>query len=72
MAVLSTHARNKLPTSDFAGPGRSFPIPDKSHAVAAERLVGRAEAHGSITPSEADHIKAAAHRKLLGKALKAK
>ena len=71
MAVLSTEARKKLPSGDFAGPGRSFPIPDKAHAIAAERLVGRAEAHGSINDQQAAHIKAVAAKKL-GKMLKAK
>jgi len=72
MAVLTTQHRNALPASTFAGPGRSFPIPDANHAKAALSLVGRAEKHGSVTPSEAAHIREVAHRKLLGKALKAK
>ena len=71
MAVLSSGQRAKLPSSDFAGPGRSFPIPDKAHAIAAERLVGRAEAHGSINAEQAAHIKAVA-RKKLGAALKSR
>ena len=32
MARLTTAKRKNLPTSAFAGPDRSFPIPDKSHA----------------------------------------
>ena len=32
MAKLSAAARKKLPASTFAGPDRSFPMPDKSHA----------------------------------------
>lgn len=72
MAVLTTQQQHNLPSSTFAGPGRSFPIPDKNHAKAALSLVGRAEAHGSITPSEAAHIHSVAHRKLMGKMLKAK
>jgi len=35
MAVLSTADRKQLPASTFAGPGRSFPIPDKVHAQKA-------------------------------------
>ncbi len=30
--VLSAAARNALPTKTFAGPDRSYPIPDASHA----------------------------------------
>lgn len=36
MARLTTAARKALPASDFAGPGHSFPIPDKKHAAVAE------------------------------------
>lgn len=35
MGKLTAQARRALPASDFAGPGRSFPIPDKGHAKAA-------------------------------------
>jgi len=35
MAKLSKGTRKKLPASDFAGPGRSFPIENKAHARAA-------------------------------------
>lgn len=32
MAKLNAKARNALPAKDFAGPGRSFPIENESHA----------------------------------------
>lgn len=32
MAKLSTAARKKLPTSEFALPGRRYPIEDEAHA----------------------------------------
>lgn len=32
MAKLNAATRNALPTSDFAGPDRSYPIEDASHA----------------------------------------
>lgn len=35
MAPLTTAQRNALPDSTFAGPDRSYPIPDKSHAANA-------------------------------------
>lgn len=38
---LSTKSRDALPDSAFCGPGRSFPVADKAHAVAALRLIGR-------------------------------
>lgn len=36
MSKLSASERNSLPASDFAGPDRSYPIPDKGHAKAAK------------------------------------
>lgn len=32
MARLKAKARNALPSGKFAGPDRSYPIPDTSHA----------------------------------------
>lgn len=32
MARLTTKARKALPSSDFAGPNRSYPVEDKAHA----------------------------------------
>jgi hypothetical protein len=32
MAKLNAAARKKIPAKDFAGPDRSYPIEDKSHA----------------------------------------
>jgi hypothetical protein len=32
VAKLTARSRNALPAKEFAGPGRSFPIPDASHA----------------------------------------
>lgn len=32
MAKLTSKERNRLPDSAFAGPNRSFPVEDKSHA----------------------------------------
>jgi hypothetical protein len=64
MARLTAKARSKIPAAQFAGPGRSFPIPDKAHAIAAERLVGRSEKAGNITLAQAQRIRAKAARKL--------
>ncbi len=41
MAKLTTAERNKLPDSDFAGPDRSYPIMDKSHAANAKARVSQ-------------------------------
>lgn len=64
MARLTAKARNKIPTSKFAGPGRSFPIEDKNHARAALSLVGKSERAGNVTPGQAAKIRARAKAKL--------
>jgi predicted kinase len=64
MAKLSTEKRNSLPNSTFAGPDRSYPIPDKSHA---RNALGRATQQlnrGNLTIAEAEKIRAKANRKL--------
>ncbi len=38
MARLTSAARNALPSSAFAGPGRTYPIPDRSHATFAKAM----------------------------------
>ena len=67
MARLSAGQRKRLPAKDFKGPNRSFPMPDKAHATAALRLVGRAQKAGHITAAQAAAIKADANRLLGGK-----
>lgn len=41
-AYISEDERKKIPSSDFAGPGRSYPINSQAHVDAAAKLVGRA------------------------------
>lgn len=67
MAKLTTTARKKLPKADFAGPGRSFPVPDKSHAVAAKARATQAVNAGRMSKSTAARIDAKANKKLHGK-----
>jgi len=58
MARLSAANRRAMPSSQFAGPDRSFPIPDASHARAALSM-----AHDASNPGA---IRAAVHRKFPG------
>jgi hypothetical protein len=44
MAKLSSKTRNALPASAFAGPDRSYPIEDESHA---RNALARASQHAS-------------------------
>jgi hypothetical protein len=54
MAKLTARTRAAIPTAKFAGPNRSFPIQDASHARAALSMAHYASNPGSI--------KAAVHR----------
>ena len=52
---LTPSARKRIPTSEFAGPDRSYPIADESHARnALARASGK-----SVEPE----VRAAVHRK---------
>ena len=64
MVKLTSKARNKLPDSAFAGPGRSYPVEDKAHARAALSRVSEAVHKGRVSEAEAARIRARAHRKL--------
>jgi hypothetical protein len=66
MAKLTAKKRKALPKKTFAGPGRSFPIPDKNHAKAALFDAPRAERAGSITPMQKAMIDKKAKAKLRG------
>lgn len=64
VAKLTARTRAKLPAKDFAGPGKSFPIPDKNHARAALSGASRAERAGNISAAEKKRIDAKADAKL--------
>lgn len=66
MAVLSAADRKAMPAKDFAGPGRSFPVGDATHARMAISGATRSERAGNISSSEEDAIKAKARAKLGG------
>lgn len=63
---LNAAARKAIPTSEFAGPDRSYPIPDASHARNALARASQQENAGNLSSSEASRIKAKANRKLHG------
>ena len=67
MATLTAGDRKSMPSKDFAGPGRSFPISDPTHARLAISGATRSEHAGNISSSEEDAIKAKARAKLGGK-----
>lgn len=61
MAALTTKRRNALPAKTFAGPDRSYPIPDASHA---RNALARASQHAS--PDLKAKIRAKVHKKFPG------
>lgn len=58
MAKLTSAKRNSLPSSDFALPGRRYPIENPSHARNAEARVSE---YG--TPAEKSEVRAKVHAK---------
>lgn len=61
MAKLSSKERNSLPAKDFAGPDRSYPIPDASHG---RNALARASQHAY--PALKAKIAAKVHKKFPG------
>lgn len=59
MSRLTAAQRNALPDSAFAGPNRTYPIPDASHAANA-----KARAAQFASPGLRKRIDAKANRKL--------
>lgn len=67
MAKLTTKARKALPSSDFAGPGRSYPVNNASHAANAKARASQMEKAGKLSPGAKAKIDAKANRVLKGK-----
>lgn len=61
---LTAKQRNKLPASSFAGPNRSYPVNDASHARNAKARASEMANRGRISASEKAHIDARADRVL--------
>jgi hypothetical protein len=58
MAKLTAKTRNALPSKDFAGPDRSYPIQDMSHA---RNALSRVSQFGY--PELKEKVRRAVHRK---------
>ena len=61
MAKLTAAKRKVIPSKDFAGPDRSYPINDASHA---RNALARVSQHG--TPALKSRVKSAVKRKYPG------
>lgn len=66
MAKLTTKARKALPDSAFAGPDRSYPVQNKSHAANAKARASQMVKAGKLSPATKAKIDAKAD-KVLGK-----
>lgn len=64
MTKLTAKKRAGMPKKEFAGPGKSFPVNDPTHARLAISGATRSERVGNISSSEAARIKAKARAKL--------
>ncbi len=62
MAELKTKSRKKLPDSKFAGPGRSYPVQDKKHAVNAKARASQQVKKGHLSKGQASRITAKANK----------
>lgn len=56
MAKLTTKRRESLPKRDFAGPDRSYPIENRSHAANAKARADEQYEAGRISGSQYERI----------------
>ena len=64
MAKLTDKQRNKMPASEFAGPDKSYPVNDRSHAANAKARAEQQYEKGNLSKAERDKIDAKANKKL--------
>jgi hypothetical protein len=62
MSKLTSKARDKLPENQFAGAGRTYPVPDKAHAVDAKARASQAVKAGRLSKDQASKIDAKADK----------
>lgn len=64
MSKLTTEQRDKIPTKEFAGPDRSYPINDRSHAANAKARAQQQYNKGHISLQMLHEIDAKANKVL--------
>jgi len=52
MATVTTARRKNLPSSDFALPGRRYPVEDKAHARDAKARASQARNAGRLSAAD--------------------
>jgi len=61
MTALTAKRRKSLPNTVFAGPNRSYPVPDKSHAANAKARASEAYNKGRMSKRQKEKIDARAN-----------
>jgi hypothetical protein len=64
MAKLTSKTRKQIPDKDFAGPGRSYPIEDRAHAIDAKARAKQQYKKGRISKATLEQIDSKADKKL--------
>lgn len=64
MAKLTSKERNALPDSKFAGPDRSYPVNNKSHAANAKARATQQVNKGNMSKGQESKIDAKANKVL--------
>ena len=64
MAKLDAAQRKAIPTSEFAGPDRSYPVEDRSRAANAKARAKQMLNAGHLSQAQYDKIIAKANAKL--------
>ncbi len=64
MAKLTMAKRKKIPTSEFAGADRSYPVNDKAHAANAKARASQMVKKGKLSESEKEKIDVKANKML--------
>ena len=64
MATLTTKQRKAMPQKDYALPGKRFPVEDRAHAANAKARASQGVKAGTLSPSQAAKVDAAANKVL--------
>ena len=64
MATLTAAQRRRIPASQFAGPGRSYPVEDPAHAANAKARAKQQENRGNLSSGSYRRIVAKANKVL--------
>ena len=64
MATLTNKQRKAMPQSDYALPGKRFPVEDRTHAANAKARATQGVKAGTLSPAQKTKVDAAANKTL--------